>query len=295
MTHIGKTALSLLVAVCTMIPAKSQIAYKIEGNGLKEPAVIFGTHHLAPLSVIDSVKGAREAFDEASRIVGEIDMTQGPMQIQMAMQQHIAAPADSTLHDLLPAAKWNALNESFKSLAPMPGMDLELLNGMKPMAVTTIVALGIVSKEMPDYNPAEQLDSYFQTEGAKAGKKIIGLETVDEQATLLYDFTPVAEQAEALVKVLENPSEEMKSAREMNEAYAAQELDRLVALSEAQSANAAFMKALVNDRNAAWAEKLPAIMAEGPVFVAVGALHLSGENGLLKMLENKGYKVTPLK
>ena len=294
MTHIGKTALSLLVAVCTMIPAKSQIAYKIEGNGLKEPAVIFGTHHLAPLSVIDSVKGAREAFDEASRIVGEIDMTQGPMQIQMAMQQHIAAPADSTLHDLLPAAKWNALNESFKSLAPMPGMDLELLNGMKPMAVT-IVALGIVSKEMPDHNPAEQLDSYFQTEGAKAGKKIIGLETVDEQATLLYDFTPVAEQAEALVKVLENPSEEMKSAREMNEAYAAQELDRLVALSEAQSANAAFMKALVNDRNAAWAEKLPAIMAEGPVFVAVGALHLPGENGLLKMLENKGYKVTPLK
>ena len=52
---------------------------------------------------------------------------------------------------------------------------------------------------------------------------------------------------------------------------------------------------LIYNRNKAWAEKLPAIMKAAPTFVAVGALHLPGEKGLLNLLKRQGYTVEAVK
>ena len=52
---------------------------------------------------------------------------------------------------------------------------------------------------------------------------------------------------------------------------------------------------MIYNRNKAWAEKLPTIMKAAPTFVAVGALHLPGEKGLLKLLKSQGYTVEPVK
>ena len=70
-----KTSLASL-ALIVSIPASAQVLYKVEGNGLKNPSYIFGTHHLAPISVIEEF-GATGAFNESRQVVGEIDMTQG--------------------------------------------------------------------------------------------------------------------------------------------------------------------------------------------------------------------------
>jgi uncharacterized protein YbaP (TraB family) len=51
---------------------------------------------------------------------------------------------------------------------------------------------------------------------------------------------------------------------------------------------------LVKDRNQKWMKVLPALMQSKPQFVAVGALHLAGEEGLVQQLRNIGYTVTPL-
>ena len=52
---------------------------------------------------------------------------------------------------------------------------------------------------------------------------------------------------------------------------------------------------IIYNRNKAWAEKLPAIMKAAPTFVAVGALHLPGEKGLLNLLKRQGYTVEAVK
>jgi uncharacterized protein YbaP (TraB family) len=41
-------------------------------------------------------------------------------------------------------------------------------------------------------------------------------------------------------------------------------------------------------------KKLPKLMSEQPLFVAVGALHLTGESGLMNQLRKKGYTLTPI-
>ncbi len=222
-------------------------------------------------------------------------MTQNPMELQMAMQPHMMAPADSTLTKVLPADEFPALNEEFKKWAPMQGMELSMLDPMKPMVVTTMVTVGIVSGQIPDYNPNEQLDTWFQATGAANGKKIVPLETAEQQAALLFDFTPISLQAEALVEMLKDPQKSVDSAKKLTEAYMKQDLPAMLELSEKDDEHPEFMEALLDKRNADWLTKLPDIFNDGSTFVAVGALHLAGDKGVIEGLRKLGYTVTPMK
>lgn len=167
--------LSLAVLFC--ISTSAQIFYKVEGNGLKNPSYIFGTHHLAPLSVIDEVPGCRDAYKSASRVVGEIDMTVNQMELASKIQRYMIAPADSTLSRVISREDFGRISEEFKKWAPMPGMELQMLEGMKPMVITAMVSVEMVKQKLPGYNQTEQLDTYFQLRGKATGKEVIGLET----------------------------------------------------------------------------------------------------------------------
>ena len=283
-------SLLLLAAV----PASAQILYKVEGNGLTAPSYIFGTHHLAPLSVIEKT-GADKCFKEASQVVGEIDMTQDQMKLGMAMQPHMIAPSDSTLSKVISPEDFTIISEDFKKWAPMPGMELSMLEGMKPMVASTMVAVGMAAQAMPGYNPQEQLDTYFQIQGKNEGKTITPLETVEYQASVLYDTTPIAFQAEALVEMLKDPSKAIQSSKDLTVAYDAEDLSKMLQLSEEDDEHPEFMVALLDKRNAEWLEKLPEIMKAAPSFIAVGALHLAGDKGIVEGLKKLGYNVTPVK
>jgi hypothetical protein len=55
-----------------------------------------------------------------------------------------------------------------------------------------------------------------------------------------------------------------------------------------------FTERLLDARNERMAERMQPRLAEGGAFVAVGALHLPGEGGILKLLEGQGYQLTRL-
>lgn len=286
------------LALLTVSSLSAQIFYKIEGNGLTSPSYIFGTHHCAPLSVIDSIPGCRDAFKAAEQVVGEIDMTIDQMTLATKMQPYMMAPTDSTLSKVFTPEELKIVGDEFEKWAPMPGMKVQMLDMMRPMVVTTMISVGMVQKELPNFNPAEQLDTYFQGDAKARGKEIKGLETPEFQAQLLYCKVPIAEQAKALLELAKNPEDSMEKSRKLNELYLAQDIEGLMALtneSDSSSDESAFMEALVDMRNANWLKELPEIMKEHPSFIAVGALHLPGENGVIEGLRKAGYTVTPIK
>ncbi len=286
-------ALTALLAVCSM---HGQVFYKVSGNGLQSPSYIFGTHHLAPLSVIDSIPSARAALLSVDRVIGEIDMTIDQMQLGMAMQPYMMAPTDSTLRDLIDPADYERIAKEFPKYAPMPGMTLDMVAMMRPMVATSMVSVGIIGKNMPGYKPGEQLDIYFQQEAKKNGKEVKGLETPQMQAQLLYTTTPLTTQAKDLVEILDNPAKVVDSGKKLNASYLAQNLNELLTLNDEEQSpeEHAFMEALLYKRNANWLEALPALMGEKSNFIAVGALHLPGEKGVLEGLRRLGYTVEPV-
>ena len=54
--------------------ANSQILWKISGNGLEHDSYVMGTHHVAPLWMLDSIAGFNEAFSSCVQVYGEVEM-----------------------------------------------------------------------------------------------------------------------------------------------------------------------------------------------------------------------------
>lgn len=286
--------LFISLLLLSALPASSQILYKIEGNGLSSPSYLFGTHHIAPISVIEKT-GADKPFEAANQIIGEIDMTQDQMALALAMQPHMMAPTDSTLSKIISPEDFAIINEEFKKWAPVPGADLKMFDMMKPNVVMSMVAVGMAAQEMQGFNAQEQLDTYFQVQGKNAGKTIAPLETAEYQATVLFDSTPISYQAESLVGMLKDPADAIQSTKDLTAAYEAQDLAKMLELSEKDNEHPEFMKALLDKRNAEWLQKLPDLMKNNSSFIAVGALHLAGDKGLVEGLRKLGYTVTPIK
>ena len=153
----------------------------------------------------------------------------------------------------------------------------------------------LLSQMIPDFKPTEQLDTYFQTMAKERGMEIIPLETAEYQASVLYGTTPIVVQAESLMETVDDPEHTVEVTKELNASYMARNLDNLYKLSQTDNDHPEFMIALLDRRNADWLTKLPEIMAKAPTFVAVGALHLAGEKGLIEGLRRQGYTVTPIK
>ena len=293
MKNLFRISLLILSMVLGVTRANSAILYKIEGNGVKAPSYIFGSHHLSPIDVVEK-SGVMKYFEETEQVIGEIDLTIDQMALAMKLQPYMMAPADSTLSVLLAGEDMDALNEQFMKWAPMPGMQLQMLEPMKPMAVSTMIAAGMSMQAMEGYDPTQQLDTYFFQEGKKEGKKIVGLETPEFQAEVLFNKTPLTVQAESLIEVLKEPEQAIEASKKLAKAYQERDLDAMFKISEERDEHPEFMENILDLRNANWMTQLPTLIEETPSFIVVGALHLAGPNGILEGLKNEGFTITPI-
>ena len=283
--------ISLLIL--TIISAKGEIFFKIEKDGMK-PSYVFGTHHLAPVAMLDTIPMLKEAIESCDAVIGEIDMTQNQMALAMKMQPYMIAPSDSTLSALLTPEEFNDLNAKFTPLSPMPGVDLNALNTMRPMVISSMATMAMLQKSLPEFNPQEQLDSEFQKIFREKGKKIIPLETPEMQAQLLYCTLPITRQIEQLREILNNPEKTEEITRSLNSNYLNHDINALMQLTLDEEDDADFQKALIERRNHAWIPQLVENISSAPALIVVGALHLPGETGILNLLKQEGYTITPI-
>lgn len=292
--EMNRLIFSFILAIFAfLLPSRveAQLFWRISGNGLEAPSYLLGSHHLAPKSVIDSIPGLLPAFDEAERVVTEVDMTVPAAQLSAAMTPYMLAPHDSLLTSLFPAAKLEELNSKLQGIFGTPLVSLQMYDALRPMALNNVISLTIMQEALPEYDPNFQMDAWFQTEAKRKGKPIVALETAEQQAALLYNSISIEEQARSLENVLEDPQEVVEEAKVLNALYFSGDLDKMLELSLSTDDSPAFMEALLDRRNADWMQRLPGIMAEGQALIVVGALHLPGEKGLLRQLRRLGYTV----
>lgn len=82
MKRISTMVMLLCIAV---LSANAQLLWKVSGKNLPKASYVLGTHHLAPLSILDSIAGFKQAMTEVEQVYGEIVMVE--MQTPAAMQQ----------------------------------------------------------------------------------------------------------------------------------------------------------------------------------------------------------------
>lgn len=293
-----KKTLAIVVLLCITLGAQAQLLWKVSGNGLDRPSYVFGTHHLAPLSIKDSIASLQQVIDRTEQVYGEIIMGDSiSPEAVMVMQRAMTLPADTTLKSLYTQAEYDTLAAVVKNYM---GVDLAMLDKVKPAAITAQLSVVLAMRSLKGFNPQEQLDTWFQAQARRAGKKVGSLETIDMQADLLYQSQSLARQASLLYCAATHIGQGIDQAVRMNRAYMAQDLDGLLAVMEEQADDVCDktpeeIDALVYHRNENWSRQLPEIMKQSPTLFVVGAGHLPGTRGLLKLLQQQGYTVEAMK
>ncbi len=300
-----RKALFLTVALIASFAfsAHAQLLYRISGNGLESPSYIVGTYHLAPASFADSIPGMSEAIENTQQVCGELDMMDAfkPENAARLMQSQML-PEGVTLSSLLTADQLSRLNIL---LFEVLGTNLEdetfaaQVEKMKPVALSTTLSLAEYMKKTQSFNPMELLDNYFQMLALQNGKSVKGFETVDFQMDVLYG-TELPKQVEDLMCMVDHFEKVTRLVDRITAAYFAQDFKQLEAVLEEElegecAASPEEEAALLDNRNHNWIGMMPDMMAEKPTLFVVGAGHLCGDQGVLKLLEGLGYTVEGMK
>jgi uncharacterized protein YbaP (TraB family) len=130
-------------------------------------------------------------------------------------------------------------------------------------------------------------------EAKKAGKKVIGIETVAEQLAALNTLS-YKEQADMLIQEVDSFQVNKNSGTEVLKYYLTQDLDSLSATDGDAQKSDKFYKALVVDRNERMANRIAEFIKKQSTFIAIGALHLPGNLGVINRLRKKGFTVEPV-
>jgi uncharacterized protein YbaP (TraB family) len=170
------------------------------------------------------------------------------------------------------------------------GLPVEMLLPFKPWMA--VVMLSVLEAQRAGLDATLGLDKHFFDKAKTSGKPVIGLETAASQLGRL-DGLPDAAQEQLLRSTLEELELSQGQLAEMVSAW--KRGDRAAIEKMTMSGLAGHpeaYKALIVDRNLSWMPQIEACLARRACFVVVGAAHLVGPDGLIGMLEKKGYRVT---
>jgi uncharacterized protein YbaP (TraB family) len=176
------------------------------------------------------------------------------------------------------------------------GLPMVLFNKMKPMGIYLMLsALEMNNTPFLTNFKGEPMDIYVQNVARKNKKEVFALETIQDQADLLFSHVALNEQVQLLMQYIKTGKQESSLENDrMNNCYMNQDLSCLDSLMRASGFTAIESNLLLKDRNIRWIPRIEEIIKKQTCFIAVGALHLAGENGLIFLLRKQGYTLSPV-
>lgn len=288
MTKLSYTFIFLFV----ITSLHSQLLWTVTGKNGKT-SYLFGTHHLVSSNYIDSIPGVYQCFKKSNTIISEVAANN--QDAQNILLNQVKMPVGKTLYSLLSD---DEILKTDQEISKVLKINLQKLNNLKPLFILMMYENEYYKKVFAD-NEEFQIDSYFQIAGSEQNKTVIGLENISQEMSLLYDSVDIAQQARILVNTVNNTDSLRNSAILIKQLYKKGDLDALLKNGAQETAMGALsdeeVKKYIESQNNEWMKKLPDMMKNNTCFIAIGALHLAGENGIISQLSNAGFKVKPYK
>ena len=265
------------------------ILWRLDPSGGGRPSYLLGTIHVADPRVLEVPEAVLEALAASDTAVFEV--IDSP-----AEQQAAAAPMfyrdGRSLDQVLDADLW----QRTMAIARTYGLTSPLVRRYKPWGLVVLLSVPVEQMRAMMANGVV-LDTLLQQQAADAGKTLVGLETTAEQIAV-FDDLPEADQIALLSSLVGSKAENDLAFDLMLRLYLERDLAGIVSVdqaledSEEAALLARFMERLKTRRDANMFARLQPMIEHGGLFIAVGALHLTGESGLLERFAGAGFDVT---
>lgn len=247
---------------------------------------LFGTVHALPKGTDWLSPAIAKQLGTATSVVVEVVIPEDPRSLAPVVAQMGFSPGQKPLAQRLPP-------EAAKELMPAAtaaGLPVVALDKMETwlaaltLSQQTLAGIGVTA--------GEGVEPVIMMRARAAKQPIVGLETVEQQFGYL-DTLPEPDQVVMLVSAIEDVGTIKEESARLTALWQAGDVDGLAkAFAEDSMGSDRLVKVLITDRNARWADWIAGVMNQpGKVFVAVGAGHFGGEQGLLALLKARGLTV----
>lgn len=267
------------------------IAWRIEKAGI-EPSLLFGTVHLSDPRVLGVPTPVFEAFDHIDTLILELKEVTNPsdMALELFKYPQLFTLQDERLDRILPPEETELLAAGLRER----GLTTGLLARMRPW----FIYMSMQSSRCEAKRRAQGehvLDQAAALKAMENGIELVGAETVREQfeslakvkdqsmlRALLDLFAlpyTMSDQTETLIQLYENSDTGMMLALGIE-------------LARDKAALHEFVETIIFERNHRMAERALPYLEKGNVMIAVGALHLPGDEGLVELIRQQGFTVS---
>ncbi|MBX2901401.1 MAG: TraB/GumN family protein [Cyclobacteriaceae bacterium] len=287
----GFVVLLLFLGNSLFAQSEKALLWKIVGKGLKEPSYLFGTYHLLNNTYLNEMPQVKQSLATTKGLVVEAVIDSSKLQ-SMAM---MAIMPGKKISDMIAPEEARLVSAELEAWM---GVNLAAVDQLKPSSV--IVMLGLLysqklNAEILKKYPGKPMDVYLASTAKKDHKTVTALETIEQQLNFLYNHFPLEEQARQLAIFVKQKEISERSQVELLEIYMEHDLEKLYHYADSLPKDMGNSDFLLKDRNVNWMKTLPGLMAKESQFIAVGALHLPGPDGLIALLRKQGFTVTPVK
>lgn len=275
--------LALLLAACSPKPeAANPALWQVEGPR-GERAWLFGTIHSLPRPAAWRSKAVDRALAKADRIVVEVENLADEAATSAIFARLARSPAQPPLSSRVRPE----LRQDLDALLARGGMKQSQFDSTETWAA----ALMLARVETRELNSKYGIDRAVIE--AAQGKPVIALEGAERQLRI-FDSLPEKEQRDLLNAVVGDKSSATGESERLADIWRKGDMRAIEAETRTGIlADPELREALFTRRNQLWSARIVAMLQRGEKpFVAVGAAHMVGSDGLLELLQAGGYKVT---
>lgn len=266
---------------------QNSLLWMVTRDGNKDTSFVFGTMHLIQKEYFYFPEMLEDVIEASDMVVLEIgEELNNPFKAMKLLQLE----EGKTMFDFFNEAQKDTIMDwAENELGMSPEMFEMSFAKMKPFVLVTAAA----EKDM--LANAESYEQTIMKIQKEAEIKLEGLETLEEQMSIFDDLSD-EEQAMMVMEAIRGGDDGEKQLQDMMRLYSDQNVDSMYLLIKEESGTISDKEdEFLTDRNKKWVPKMKEMMEKKRVFFAVGAGHLGGSEGVLQLLRNEGYKVSPVK
>lgn len=260
--------------------SKNSLLWQISGNNLPGTSYVFGTMHVKDERAFSLIESLKKAIDTCDAFATEFNLKE----VESGVEPNaMDLPDDQLLTDFISEKKYQRMRKMFIKYFEF---DIEVLKSAMPLIITNALSSQTLMTDRE-----VNLDQYLWQYAEDREKITLGIETFAEQLQILHAI-PLDYQFKALSDIAKNISGFSKQHQKMTELYEKQDIRQLYQSTKKGIGSA--RKILLYNRNAIMAERIERMAQEQTLFSAIGAAHLAGKKGVLKLLKDAGLTVKPV-
>lgn len=262
----------------------NSLLYQVKGKD-KKVSYLFGTIHMMPDSLYYFPPKLEKIIAKSDEVILEIsDLYENAD----ALTELMTLKSGSCFDIFTPGQKDSVLQWGAALLGIKPEQFEKGFESKKPFVLLQISFQKMISGKI------RMVDMEIESKAKNDKIPVTGLETMAYQLSI-FDKIPPAEMAEMIMDLVRNPEKSQDTFNKMVQYYSRQDLENLAKIIRESDDLRSSSEELLDVRNQNWIPKMEALMQRKSCFFAVGAGHLSGPKGVIQLLRQKGYEVTPVR